>query len=130
MSKRISLKGFFFLCDYCLIICDNKTSNMELTKISASITVKDSGVFEGKYDPNNRKFSFNGAHDIQLAADRLQIRNVTEDGALVVAYIYDNDYMPTIFRLENNEPLSIEDTILVKDKEPLHITILIEYQCE
>ena len=103
---------------------------MELTKISASITVKDGGVFEGKYNPNNRKFSFNGAPDIQTIADRLQVRNVTEDGALVASYIYDNDYMPTIFRLENNEPLSIEDTILVKDKESLHITIHIEYQCE
>lgn len=103
---------------------------MELTKISASIMVKDSGVFEGKYDPNNRKFFFNGTDDIQTIANRLQVRNVTEDGALVVSYIYDNDYMPTIFRLENNEPLSIEDTILVKDKDPLHITIRIEYQCE
>ena len=103
---------------------------MELTKISASIKVKNIGVFEGKYNPNNRKFSFNGAIDIQIVADRLQVRNVTEDGAFVVSYIYDNDYMPTIFRLENNEPLSIEDTILVKDKDPLHITIRIEYQCE
>ena len=103
---------------------------MELTKISASITFKDSGVFEGKYDPNNRKFSFDSGDDIQTIADRLQVRNMTEDGALVVSYIYDNDYMPTIFRLENNEPLSIEDTILVKDKESLHITIHIEYQCE
>ena len=81
----------------------------------------------GSYSPSSNKIEFD--EPFGFLSKRLSVREILENGNVVLAYIFDGDYLPYLFHLSKDSPVIIKDYVPVESKET-YIQIVISMKPE
>ena len=87
---------------------------MDRSPVIVKVIVKEEEYF-GIYSEQNNKLSFN--EKLSALNGKIVIKNIDDNGDVSISYMFSCDYLPRYFLVSKSNPITIEDFVLVDNKE-------------
>lgn len=83
------------------------SENSIIDRLNVAIYLNDGSSFKGAFNALENKFDF-ADEKFSHVTNNLKIRSIEND-SVVFAYTFESDYLPRVFNLKVNEPITIND---------------------